>query len=343
MKTITIFNHKGGVSKTTTTFHLGWKLGQLGKKVLLVDADPQCNLTGLMLGEKFDDYYSGPQSKNNIMDGVKPTFDGRPIPIKVVECVQSPDNKNVYLLPGHMDLSQFEPTLGLALNSNNAVVTLQNLPGSFYSLIELCAQQYDIDYVLIDMNPGLSSINQSLFMSSDGFIVPMNPDPFSLMALKTLTKVLPRWKKWAENSRGLFDEATYRLPNCEMQFLGAIMQRFNLRKSLPAKAFQVKIDEIQDYISSSLVPTLQKSNMVVNIPQDVAKRYKKDYTIAEISDFGSLIQRSMQYSVPVFALNDKQMENTGVVLNTMKKRQQQFDQQYSNMAQILIGIMEAMK
>ncbi|WFC03227.1 hypothetical protein [Lactiplantibacillus pentosus] len=105
----------------------------------------------------------------------------------------------------------------------------------------------------------------------------------------------------------------------------------------------MKIDEIQDYISSSLVPTLQKSNMVVNIPQDVAKRYKKDYTIAEISDFGSLIQRSMQYSVPVFALNDKQMENTGVVLNTMKKRQQQFDQQYSNMAQILIGIMEAMK
>ncbi|WFC03225.1 ParA family protein [Lactiplantibacillus pentosus] len=230
MKTITIFNHKGGVSKTTTTFHLGWKLGQLGKKVLLVDADPQCNLTGLMLGEKFDDYYNGPQSKNNIMDGVKPTFDGRPIPIKVVECVQSPDNKNVYLLPGHMDLSQFEPTLGLALNSNNAVVTLQNLPGSFYSLIELCAQQYDIDYVLIDMNPGLSSINQSLFMSSDGFIVPMNPDPFSLMALKTLTKVLPRWKKWAENSRGLFDEATYRLPNCEMQFLGAIMQRFNLTR-----------------------------------------------------------------------------------------------------------------
>ena len=41
MKIITLFNHKGGVCKTTTTYHLGWKLSQKGKKVLLVDADSQ--------------------------------------------------------------------------------------------------------------------------------------------------------------------------------------------------------------------------------------------------------------------------------------------------------------
>ncbi|MCL1857050.1 MAG: ParA family protein, partial [Kiritimatiellaeota bacterium] len=49
-KVIAMFNHKGGVSKTTTTFHLGWKLARLGQRVLMVDADPQCNLTGLTLG-----------------------------------------------------------------------------------------------------------------------------------------------------------------------------------------------------------------------------------------------------------------------------------------------------
>jgi cellulose biosynthesis protein BcsQ len=49
-KVISIFNHKGGVSKTTTTFHLGWMLARLGHRVLLVDADPQCNLTGVTLG-----------------------------------------------------------------------------------------------------------------------------------------------------------------------------------------------------------------------------------------------------------------------------------------------------
>lgn len=44
-KSICLFNHKGGVSKTTTTFNLGWSLAALEKKVLIVDLDSQCNLT----------------------------------------------------------------------------------------------------------------------------------------------------------------------------------------------------------------------------------------------------------------------------------------------------------
>ena len=50
VRKIALFNHKGGVSKTTTTFHLGWMLAAKGNKVVLVDADPQCNLTGPVLG-----------------------------------------------------------------------------------------------------------------------------------------------------------------------------------------------------------------------------------------------------------------------------------------------------
>ena len=52
MKSICFFNHKGGVSKTTTAYNLGWALSQLDKRVLLVDLDPQCNLTGLVLAKQ---------------------------------------------------------------------------------------------------------------------------------------------------------------------------------------------------------------------------------------------------------------------------------------------------
>ncbi len=61
VKTISLFNNKGGVSKTTTTFHLGWKLAEKGQKTLIVDTDPQCNLTGLCLNadknNKLENFY----------------------------------------------------------------------------------------------------------------------------------------------------------------------------------------------------------------------------------------------------------------------------------------------
>lgn len=74
-KKIVLFNHKGGVSKTTSSFNIGWKIAQLGHKVLLVDADPQCNLTSIFLGDRFYSYYENSVTgKNNLMDGVRPVF-----------------------------------------------------------------------------------------------------------------------------------------------------------------------------------------------------------------------------------------------------------------------------
>ncbi len=61
-KVIALFNNKGGVSKTTTCFNLGWMLAERGKRVVMVDADPQCNLTGMVLdlseADGLDTYYS---------------------------------------------------------------------------------------------------------------------------------------------------------------------------------------------------------------------------------------------------------------------------------------------
>lgn len=159
-KIIVLFNHKGGVSKTTTTYNLGWMLTQFGKKVLFVDGDPQCNLTELFLHDHFDDYYVNPKTSNqNLKDALAVAFEGKPRPIEPIDCFSPSNNNLAFLIPGHMDLAEYESSLSLSLNSNNAIVTLQNLPGSFYELIRLCCEKYDIDYVLIDMNPGLSSIN----------------------------------------------------------------------------------------------------------------------------------------------------------------------------------------
>ena len=84
-KSIALFNHKGGVSKTTTTFNLGWMLAEKGKRVVLVDTDPQCNLTGLILGEKLDDFYTDNPTRN-IHAALAPAFLSQPREIGRASC-----------------------------------------------------------------------------------------------------------------------------------------------------------------------------------------------------------------------------------------------------------------
>lgn len=336
-KIISVFNHKGGVSKTTTTYNIGWKLATKGFKVLLVDGDPQCNLTGLLLKDNFEDYYISSSTKlNNIKDAVRPAFEGTPHPIEAIDCYSPSENPNLYLIPGHMDLSEYDPALSLSLNSNNAITTLQNLPGSFSELIRLCSEKYSIDIVLIDMNPGLSAINQTFFISSDAFIIPTNPDPFSLMALNTMQKVLPRWKQWSINSSTFFETATYPLPQKEQKFIGEIIQRFNLRNNRPAAAYNDKILEIQNYIEEVFIPRLKTFNMVADINKAKSKGYTDSHCLAQIPEFGALLQRSHEHGVPIFALKDSQMGTTGTVKASMMDKQYELDLLFENLTNSII-------
>ena len=107
-KIISLFNHKGGVSKTTTTFHLGWMLAELGHKVLLIDTDPQCNLTGLVLGEDdYQDFYEDHPSRN-IYEALRPAFESQPRLLESVECVSVSGRDDLFLLPGHVNLSEYD-------------------------------------------------------------------------------------------------------------------------------------------------------------------------------------------------------------------------------------------
>jgi cellulose biosynthesis protein BcsQ len=338
-KTIVLFNHKGGVSKTTTTYNLAWALTGKGKKVLLVDGDPQCNLTGLLLGDAFDDYYSSEETgHNNIKDAVNVAFEGKPTPIKAIDCYRHKENANLFLIPGHMDLSAYDSALSLSLYSNNAITTLQNLPGAFYRLIDLCSDRYGIDYVFIDMNPGLSAINQAFFMSSDAFIVPTNPDPFSLMALKTLKNTLPRWKTWVEQSKEFFVDAAYPLPDTEMKFIGEIIQRFNLRNKKAATPYQGKMEEIKSCIEKDFVPAMLSKGMIYDITSLVERGLLSDHCLAEIPEFGSLLQNANDLNIPVVALTKDRIGARGITLDPTIEKQTLIAQSFNRIADIILEL-----
>jgi cellulose biosynthesis protein BcsQ len=115
-KRVALFNHKGGVSKTTTAFNVAWKIAERGHRVVVADTDPQCNLTGLVLGFKgpseLESFYVEHPDRN-IHAGLAPAFESRPAPITAVECIEVKDRPGMLLLPGNIRLSEYETTLAL--------------------------------------------------------------------------------------------------------------------------------------------------------------------------------------------------------------------------------------
>ncbi len=345
-KQIALFNHKGGVSKTTSAFNLGWMLAKKGKKVILVDCDPQCNLTGMVLGfkksDEFDAIYKG-KGIRNIRDGLAPAFESRPTAIEPVICLTIKGQSNMLLLPGHIGLAEYEVTLGIAQELSGSLVTLQNLPGSLSHLFNITAEKYNADIMLVDMSPSLGPINQNLLMTSDYFIVPMAPDYFSVMATDSLASVLPKWASWSKQAKiqPLLQKATYPFPDKNPKFLGIIVQKYRLREGkTPSAAFQKWIDEIEEGVRTRLVPVLRQNGML--LPDQIYKAagVQPAKPLIQMSDFNSLIALSQKHKAPVFDLTDKQLEQTGVVLEITKKSMRQFHEIFSAGADRIIAIID---
>ncbi len=338
-KRIAFFNHKGGVGKTTTTFNLGWKLAEKGKRVLLVDADPQCNLTGMVLGfEKHED--ADLFEQNNIRYGLAPAFESQPRAIAPMECHQILQRDGLYLLPGDVRLSEWEVTLGIAQELSGSILALQNLPGSFTRLLEVTSEKLNIDYVLIDMSPSLSSINQNLLMTSEYFIVPCAPDYFSVLGLGSLAKILPHWAKWASKARNnpILQDAVYSFPSVIPKLLGVVVQNYNQRKGLPATAIKKWFEGIDLSVRGKLVPKLTELNMLLPAEKYCANDVCTDMLMAQIPNFNSLIAISQDCATPVFALMPEQLGCTGAVLEQYRKSIAGFDAIFDGLAVKVIGL-----
>lgn len=308
------------------------------ERVLLVDADPQCNLTGLILRDDFERYYFDEATRGqNIKDGVAATFTGRPVPIQAVDCVNSVRAPNLYLLAGHANLSEYDAALTFAQTSNNALATLQNLPGAFAELLRLTEERYNIDVTIIDLNPGLSAINQNLFLISNAFIIPTNPDPFSLMALDTLQTILPRWSAWKAGAVPLFAESAYPLPIGSPKFIGTLIQRFNVRNGKAARPYRDNIAEIKEKVAQMVVPALELAGMTLD---PAAYIPIADYCLGEIPDFQGLLPKSHDAGVPVFALRDDEIGETGPVFANAIERRDRFAGQFADIGGNLLRMLE---
>ncbi len=354
---ILLFNHKGGVGKTTSAYNIGWKLTQKGHRVLLVDGDSQVNLTARALGEDFEDYYAeeSARKENNIYDAVRPVFEGRPNPIEDFACPTAQGNGSLYVLPGHPDLSALEGQISLAQETRGTLSVTKNLPGALHRIISLCEQRHEIDYSIIDINPGLGALNQNFFMISDAFIVPTNPDPFSLMSLKTLGLEIEKWVNWKEKFGPAFADATYPLPEGWAKFVGALHSRFNRHKSKAAGRYHERLSQIDDRIENEFVPRLKNANSLfkkkaydagakIELP-DAARDPDmiRLYALGRIPDFAQASHIATELGKPVFGLTGADLKSVGLQGNVkvgVQNNVQTFDEIFDAICDKIVTIVE---
>jgi len=353
-KSICFFNHKGGVSKTTTTFNLGWALAQKGHKVLMVDLDSQCNLTGLVMGyQAIDDsemaiFYN---SRGNLT--LKPIVDALINGVSPAEFLNNDDgellitgHQNLFLLPCHLDISDLDSQISVSLKIATGIPMTRNLPGNLPFMLQTIANDNDFDYVLYDLSPNVGGLNEVILMSSDYFIVPTSPDYFCLQAIGSLTKHINKWhkeiKRFKEENN--FDKSSFPIKNAP-KFIGTIQQRYRPRFDKPAKSFQAWIDDIRHEIVNNLVPSLTKIGCSVEeskFKKVLAGTDLEPFDLAHVPDFNSLIAISQQLSKPVFSLTDQEIRVTGGVFghaeDTMRTSRNNFNDIFTSLAKRVIAL-----
>lgn len=251
-----------------------------------------------------------------------------------VQCVTVNTQEGLFLLPGHVGLAEYEVTLGIAQELSGSIQTLRNLPGSFAWLLDKTAEVHDADYVIVDMSPGLGAINQNLFATSDFFIVPTSPDFFSVMAIDSLAKVIPQWQAWAHRAHAnpVLRDAAYPFPAPVSKFLGAVIQKFRPRNQRPSAAFQEWIDSIEERLTSTLLPALETSDMLLNTATYTGCGMEPSLVLGVIADFNSLIAASHLHQTPVYALTADQIGQVGVVLEGSESSRDSFALAFDELA-----------
>ncbi len=161
---ISLANQKGGVGKTTTSINLAAALAQQGKRVLLVDADPQAN-TSSGLGVEIQ--HLDCTIYECLINGIDPTT-----------AILSTNTPNLYIIPSHIDLVGAEIEM---LNIDNRENILKHV---------LAPLRNQFDYILIDCSPSLGLITINALTASDSIIIPVQCEFFALEGIAKLLNTI---------------------------------------------------------------------------------------------------------------------------------------------------------
>ncbi|GIG29394.1 ParA family protein [Cellulomonas marina] len=296
MDIISFFNHKGGVGKTTLLFNVAIALGRTGKRVLLVDADAQTNLTGTAIDAvTYEDIV---ERQSTSYHALVPVIQGSGEPR---ELTPAEIRDNVWILPGHIRLSEYEETLSQAWTDSLAgrYQGFQRTTALQRMILQV-ASSVEADVAFVDVGPSVGPLNRVVLLGSSGFVLPLAPDLFSLTALPSVGRSLADWiAEWkvalSQGQRtGVLEAFPEGLFTGTPSPLGYVSQQFASYRSAPAAAFQRWLDDIPTAYHDSVVEKLRAEGVAT--PSGPGE-------IGTVRNLSSLVPMAQEANAAIFELS----------------------------------------
>jgi chromosome partitioning protein len=301
VKSLVLFNNKGGVGKTTLTFNLAHMAARLGQRVAVVDYDPQCTLSSIFLQE--DELATLWQSSGGrtVAACIEPVRRGKgdglaPEPVRISDAL--------WLLPGHLDLGRFEQTLaqewGQTMQSSNEraldVVTALAL------LASQVADKVRADLLFVDVGPSLGALNRAALLACDAVVLPLAPDLFSLQGMRNVGPTLRDWRADWEvvRERHLRGRSQEKLAPHLFHPIGYVVQQHLARKDQAVKGYAKWAEAIPATYRQEVLNEAGNGDMSVE---------RDPFCLASIRHFASLVPIAQQARKPMFDL--KQSDGIG--------------------------------
>ena len=218
MQIISIINQKGGVGKTTTVINLAAGLAQQGKKILVIDIDPQGNAT---TGLGLSNLESSSDTIYGVLNGTK----------TIADVIKKTEFKNLDIVTSNVDLSGLE--VETASDSKRAFI----LKSELTAFLNDSRAQYD--YILIDCPPSLSLLTVMALVSSHSLVVPLQTEFFALEGLTQLMKTIERIKVSL---------------NPELKIRGILLTMYDKRNKLSSQVEKEARDYFSDKVYTTVIP-----------------------------------------------------------------------------------------
>ncbi|MDB4958195.1 MAG: hypothetical protein JWO36_5764 [Myxococcales bacterium] len=298
MKTLALFNHKGGVGKTTLVVNLAHAFAKAGKKVLLVDSDPQCNLSSFYLPEEqLDELLNNSllarTETNTLWSAIEPVVLGRG---EVRKTSGIGVSAGVHLMVGDVLLSQYEEELPTAWTESFARKSRgYDVTCALSRVVRQTAQDIGADLVIYDVGPNVGPLNRTVLLDSDYFATPVHTDLYSLRALSTVGHSLTRWINDWKTVRLLASESDLkRLLFGQPKYLGYISSAYKMYAGGKARSHERWEAMIPERVEERIITPLAGIDRGL-LTGDPSK-------IGEVKDFHSLAALSQEYGKAIAQL-----------------------------------------